>query len=101
MCLTKSTSCIPDFQYTAVTIVNNLYEGGVVCSPASKQGYAMHMYAASSSMTDCSFCNADGDFLIVPQLGLLETVLLVTLCLLRRVLLQTIVQMIVSLSLHS
>jgi len=42
---------------------------GVICSPASKQGYAMHMYAASASMKDCSFCNADGDFLIVPQLG--------------------------------
>ncbi|CAL5222549.1 g4929 [Coccomyxa viridis] len=41
-------------------------------SPASKQGYAMHMYAASTSMTDCSFCNADGDFLIVPQLGALK-----------------------------
>lgn len=44
-----------------------------MCSPASKQGYAIHMYAASTSMKDCSFCNADGDFLIVPQLGLLQT----------------------------
>ena len=41
----------------------------------------MHMYAASTSMTDCSFCNADGDFLIVPQLGLLHTSISVTLSL--------------------
>ena len=56
-------------------------EDGVLCSPASKQGYAMHMYAASTSMTDCSFCNADGDFLIVPQLGLPHTSIPVTPCL--------------------
>ena len=27
------------------------------------------MYASSASMTNSSFCNADGDFLIVPQQG--------------------------------
>lgn len=26
-------------------------------------------YAANKSMDDCAFCNADGDFLIVPQKG--------------------------------
>ena len=40
-----------------------------LCSPAGKQGYAIHMYAASESMRNSSFCNADGDFLIVPQQG--------------------------------
>ena len=50
-------------------------------SPASKQGYAIRMYAASTSMTDCSFCNADGDFLIVPQLGLTQHTHLRTACL--------------------
>ena len=51
------------------------HEAGVVRSPASKQGYAIHLYVASTSMTDCSFCNADGDFLIVPQLGLTHRLL--------------------------
>lgn len=27
------------------------------------------MYAANKSMDGCAFCNADGDFLIVPQQG--------------------------------
>ena len=40
-----------------------------LCSPAEKQGYAIHVYAASESMRSSSFCNADGDFLIVPQQG--------------------------------
>ncbi|CAK0749149.1 hypothetical protein CVIRNUC_001888 [Coccomyxa viridis] len=40
--------------------------------PAGKQGYAIHMYAASKSMHNSSFCNADGDFLIVPQQGALR-----------------------------
>ena len=26
-------------------------------------------YTANKSMTNCAFCNADGDFLIVPQQG--------------------------------
>ena len=40
-----------------------------MCSPESREGYAIHMYAATTSMHDCCFCNADGDLLIVPQQG--------------------------------
>ena len=39
------------------------------CSPETKEGYAIHMYVANTSMHDCCFCNADGDLLIVPQQG--------------------------------
>uniref|UniRef100_A0A7N1A8Y0 homogentisate 1,2-dioxygenase n=1 Tax=Kalanchoe fedtschenkoi TaxID=63787 RepID=A0A7N1A8Y0_KALFE len=34
-----------------------------------RHGYALHMYAANKSMEDCAFCNADGDFLVIPQQG--------------------------------
>jgi len=43
-------------------------------SASSKTGYAIHMYTCKSDMGDSCFCNADGDFLIVPQLGSLEIV---------------------------
>ncbi|CAI5496922.1 unnamed protein product [Closterium sp. Naga37s-1] len=36
---------------------------------ADKTGFAIHMYAANSSMERCAFANADGDLLIVPQHG--------------------------------
>ncbi|XP_030460971.2 homogentisate 1,2-dioxygenase-like [Syzygium oleosum] len=34
-----------------------------------RHGFAVHMYTANKSMDNCAFCNADGDFLIVPQKG--------------------------------
>ncbi|CAI8606918.1 unnamed protein product [Vicia faba] len=43
-----------------------------VCGSGSsfmRHGYAIHMYTANKSMDNCAFCNADGDFLIVPQQG--------------------------------
>lgn len=44
-----------------------------MCSPATKDGYAIHVYTASTSMDDSCLANADGDFLIVPQQGMLGT----------------------------
>lgn len=41
-------------------------------SPAAKEGYAIHMYAASASMADTCLGSADGDMLIVPQDGRLH-----------------------------
>jgi homogentisate 1,2-dioxygenase len=38
-------------------------------SPATKDGFAIHVYTASTSMDGCCLANADGDFLIVPQQG--------------------------------
>uniref|UniRef100_A0ACD6A991 Uncharacterized protein n=1 Tax=Avena sativa TaxID=4498 RepID=A0ACD6A991_AVESA len=49
--------------------VDGLY---TVCGAGSsflRHGFAIHMYAANKSMDGCAFCNADGDFLIVPQQG--------------------------------
>ena len=38
-------------------------------SPSMKDGYAVHVYAITADMHNCCLCNADGDFLIVPQHG--------------------------------
>ncbi|XP_008784438.2 homogentisate 1,2-dioxygenase isoform X2 [Phoenix dactylifera] len=49
--------------------IDGLY---TICGAGSsflRHGYAIHMYAANKSMEGCAFCNADGDFLIVPQKG--------------------------------
>lgn len=40
--------------------------------PAMQTGVAIHLYAANSSMTDRFFYSADGELLIVPQLGKLR-----------------------------
>ncbi|MBD5605763.1 MAG: homogentisate 1,2-dioxygenase [Candidatus Eremiobacteraeota bacterium] len=40
--------------------------------PASKTGCAIHLYAANRSMTDRFFYDADGELLVVPQLGRLR-----------------------------
>ncbi|KAL2944438.1 Homogentisate 1 2-dioxygenase [Bienertia sinuspersici] len=43
-----------------------------ICGAGSsylRHGYAVHMYTANKSMDNCAFCNADGDFLFVPQKG--------------------------------
>ena len=41
-------------------------------SPLARSGYAVHVYAANASMTNSCLGNADGDMLIVPQLGQLR-----------------------------
>jgi homogentisate 1,2-dioxygenase len=40
--------------------------------PAMQTGVAIHLYAADTSMSDRFFYSADGEFLIVPQLGSLR-----------------------------
>ncbi|KAJ8970989.1 hypothetical protein NQ314_000944 [Rhamnusium bicolor] len=37
--------------------------------PRNKQGLAIHIYSCNNSMQNRAFYNADGDFLIVPQIG--------------------------------
>lgn len=39
---------------------------------AMRSGSAVHLYSCNRSMENRAFCNADGDFLIVPQQGRLE-----------------------------
>jgi homogentisate 1,2-dioxygenase len=41
-------------------------------SAAAQRGCAIHWYVANCSMTDKYFCDADGELLIVPQVGRLQ-----------------------------
>ncbi|WP_283149487.1 homogentisate 1,2-dioxygenase [Silvimonas soli] len=42
--------------------------------PALHAGFGIYLYAANRSMVDRTFCNADGEMLIVPQAGRLQLV---------------------------
>ena len=53
------------------------FVGGIVTmggsgDPALQTGVAIHLYAANASMHDRFFANADGEMLIVPQMGGLQ-----------------------------
>ena len=56
-----------DFVQGLMTICGN---GDVL----ARQGSAVHVYAINRSMERRAFCNADGDFLLVPQRGRLRLV---------------------------
>ena len=58
-----STPC--DFLDGIITIAGN---GG----PAGQTGCAVHIYAANQSMSGRFFANADGEMLVLPQLGKLR-----------------------------
>ncbi|WMV60450.1 hypothetical protein MTR67_053835 [Solanum verrucosum] len=54
---------------TPTDFIDGLY---TICGAGSsylRHGFAIHMYTANKSMENSAFCNADGDFLIVPQKG--------------------------------
>ena len=40
--------------------------------PSIKAGLRISVYACNTNMVDCSYCSADGDMLIVPELGTLD-----------------------------
>ncbi|VUC20873.1 unnamed protein product [Clonostachys rosea] len=40
--------------------------------PTLREGLAVHIYSADSSMNKSAFCNNDGDLLIIPQTGRLD-----------------------------
>ncbi|KXJ87818.1 RmlC-like cupin domain-containing protein [Microdochium bolleyi] len=40
--------------------------------PNLRQGLALYVYMVNSSMENRAYCNTDGDFLITPQLGILD-----------------------------
>ena len=54
-----------DFAHGLVTLGGN-------GDPALHTGVALHLYALNASMRDTFFANADGELLIVPQLGVLR-----------------------------
>jgi homogentisate 1,2-dioxygenase len=55
-----------------VDFLESLYTIGGNGDVATASGMAIHMYAANKSMGTRVFANADGEFLIVPQKGMLE-----------------------------
>jgi len=42
--------------------------------PGSECGLAIHLYSCNSSMVKKAFCNSDGDFVILPQIGTLQII---------------------------
>ncbi|KUJ10415.1 putative homogentisate 1,2-dioxygenase [Mollisia scopiformis] len=52
-----------------VTFVEGLKTMGGHGDPTHKEGLALHMYTANTSMSKTAFINNDGDFLIIPQVG--------------------------------
>lgn len=55
-----------------VTFIQGLKTIGGSGDPTTKEGLAMHMYSCNASMGRQAFCNNDGDFLILPQVGRLD-----------------------------
>ena len=53
----------------SVDFVQSLKTVGGSGSAETKTGFAVHIYAFNKSMGNRSFCNSDGDMLIVPELG--------------------------------
>jgi homogentisate 1,2-dioxygenase len=56
-----------DFINSMVTMMANR-------DPAELEGVALHLYRAGKSMTDRVFANADGELLIIPQVGAIRVV---------------------------
>jgi homogentisate 1,2-dioxygenase len=52
--------------------IEGLVTLGGAGDPSVKNGLAIHLYSCDRPMTNKCVCNADGDFLIVPQLGSLR-----------------------------
>ena len=63
---------LPTSAGAAVDFVDGLRTMCGAGSPALKDGVAIHMYACNAPMADRAFCDADGELLIVPQLGVLH-----------------------------
>jgi len=59
-------SPIPDEALTFIAGIRTIATGGDV---ATQTGFAIHTYAATASMTDDYFYNADGEMLVVAQTG--------------------------------
>jgi homogentisate 1,2-dioxygenase len=57
---------------TATDFIDGIVTLGGNGDPSQQAGIALHMYAATASMTDRYFYDADGELLIVPQLGRLR-----------------------------
>lgn len=63
---------VPTRQSAEVDFVGGLHTVCGAGDPRMRQGVAIHVYLCNVSMKNNAFYNADGDFLIVPQLGPLQ-----------------------------
>ncbi|TVY21377.1 Homogentisate 1 [Lachnellula arida] len=59
-------------EFERVSFVEGIKTMGGHGDPTTKEGLAVHMYAANVSMSKTAFVNNDGDFLIIPQIGRLD-----------------------------
>lgn len=57
------------FPETPQDFIESLATIAINGAPASQTGLAIHIYRAERSMDRCYFYNADGEFLVVPELG--------------------------------
>jgi homogentisate 1,2-dioxygenase len=57
---------------SVVDFISGLKTIGGNGDPTSREGLAVHIYAANTSMGNKAFCNNDGDLLILPQQGRLD-----------------------------
>ncbi|XP_037928089.1 homogentisate 1,2-dioxygenase [Teleopsis dalmanni] len=66
------------FDFPSSTARVNIVEGlHTICGAGdarSRHGLAVHIYLCNASMENAAFYNSDGDFLIVPQEGILDIV---------------------------
>ncbi len=54
---------------TPIDLIDGMVTFGGAGDPVSREGLAIHLYAANASMGDKCFHDADGDLLLVPQSG--------------------------------
>jgi len=59
-------------QPSAVDFISGLKTLAGNGDPTSREGLAIHIYAANTSMGNKAFCNNDGDMLIMPNQGRLD-----------------------------
>ncbi|EEU40126.1 uncharacterized protein NECHADRAFT_32303 [Fusarium vanettenii 77-13-4] len=55
-----------------IDFTDGLHTLGGSGDPNLRQGIAVYVYMINSSMENKAYCNTDGDFLITPQLGILD-----------------------------
>jgi len=63
---------IPDEEAPDVDFVQGLKTIAGHGDPTTKEGLAVHVYAANASMNNRAFCSSDGDMLLMPQEGRLD-----------------------------
>jgi homogentisate 1,2-dioxygenase len=59
-------------QSTTVDFISGLKTLAGNGDPTTREGLAIHIYAANTSMDNKAFCNNDGDMLIMPNQGRLD-----------------------------